>query len=209
MVQFSDESLNGVAPGLAYFTAAVIPDIQTEFDQSKHWMTNHFLNTLFGPKFKPGHRPHFVTFLMRAQACFRDYGRAREATAKFLTGLKPGSPSIAGYFEAVNAWESVVLNWAMAVESYNTISKPDKAFNPNDGSVEERAYGLHNHIKHWSKKGVSVSHLPDDTVPMWLTNDGPASRTYSLTFEEVATLLRDLGKVANEFQHPGGGNGSP
>jgi hypothetical protein len=33
-----------VAPGIADFTYADIPDISEQFPQSPHWVVNHFLN---------------------------------------------------------------------------------------------------------------------------------------------------------------------
>ncbi len=208
MVQWSPYVLDSsIAPGFSTFTAANIPNVADAFPEERFWLTNHFLNTALGPQYKPPYKQHVVTLLMRCQAAFRYYGQARGATIHYLSA-DVAKPAVRSYFEALNLWEVALLNWGMAVESFNPLSPEAKAFKSGDGSLEERAYLIHNAIKHWSKSGSDSVRQADDTVPMWLVNDGLMTRVGALSFAEVATLLGDLGAVANRLQHPAGVSGA-
>ncbi len=37
-----------IAPEISKFVSADIPDLTGLFPQSEYWLTNHFLNTVFG-----------------------------------------------------------------------------------------------------------------------------------------------------------------
>ncbi|MGJ7523454.1 hypothetical protein ACSFA0_23440 [Variovorax sp. LT1P1] len=86
--QFGDEILNSLAPELAHFTAAEIPEVEAEFPSCRVWMSNYFRYTLLtGKGYTEEARPHHVTFLLRAQSLFRNYSRAKHSTEEFLRPL--------------------------------------------------------------------------------------------------------------------------
>lgn len=42
----------------------------------------------------------------------------------------------------------------------------------------------------------------DDILPFWLTNDGIETKKLTLTFVELAELVRDMGRIADDCQDP-------
>jgi hypothetical protein len=44
----------------------------------------------------------------------------------------------------------------------------------------------------------------DDKTPLWLTNAGPASFGVVVGYQEVADVLSDLSRVAEQLQDPKG-----
>src|SRR5688572_10817549 len=150
MVQYHPEVLNrNIAPGIAEFATAEIPDLRSQFPDSEHWLTQHFLSTLFGPTYKGRFRQHFATLLARAQAQFALYHAARDITLDYLGSSKPHSPAIRKYYQAVFLWESCFVNLQMFVDSF-TKSTGSRAFAKGDGSQDQRAYDVANAIKHWA-----------------------------------------------------------
>lgn len=74
-------------------------------------------------------------------------------------------------------------------------------FQQKDGSAEQRAYDIANAIKHWAGLIDSKRH-DNETLPMWLSNDGFHTRKLSLTYEELSALTNDIAKIANAIQDP-------
>lgn len=75
-------------------------------------------------------------------------------------------------------------------------------FEPSDGSVTQRLNLLYNRAKH-AEKAITSQQLPQDgTLPVWLKNDGLHCVESSLTFEEIAEILKDLALWADAVQDP-------
>lgn len=205
MKKFGDEILNSLAPELAHFTAAEIPEVEAEFPSCRVWMSNYFRYTLLTSKrYTEEARPHHVTFLLRAQSLFRNYSRAKRSTEEFLASLAPNNPPIDKYFAALNDWEHTVLDWGIAIESYNEFGMGKAIDNKSErDKFESATYRLYNTIKHWSPN-FAQQRRPGDTVPVWLVTGGLASRAApTVPFSELARLVHDVGRVANEVQAPG------
>jgi hypothetical protein len=203
--QFGDEILDSLAPELAQFTSALIPQVEADFPERGRWMSNYFRYTMLsGTSYTDKAKPHYVTFLLRAQSLFRSYSRAKRATEEFLACVTPNNPPIDKYFAALNEWEHTVLDWGIAVESFNAFELGvafDKKLEKD--KFEYATYMLYTTIKHWSST-FTQHHQSGDTVPMWLVMDGLASRTATtVPFGELARLVRDVGSVADEIQNPG------
>ena len=78
----------------------------------------------------------------------------------------------------------------------------EPVFIAGDGSREQRAYELANAIKHWGGQVTSQQHEESLTIPVWLTNVGLQSRSYQISFSDLATLVGELAAVADELQDP-------
>ena len=79
----------------------------------------------------------------------------------------------------------------------------EKAFAKNDGTTLERAYSLHNTVKHHAAD-ISSGSLADngDTFAVWLTNEGLQSKDHRLTYDELADFVRDVARVAEGLRDP-------
>jgi hypothetical protein len=199
-VQWSAEILNKfVAPGVADFRSATIPDLRPEFPEGEHWIGNHFLNNVLRGAFRPPHRQYALNFVRRAHATFSLYHAARDSTLVFLERSNPGSPNLNLYFAALMQWEATILNWCICLDNVRHMSGKD-LFKKNDGSVEERAYSIHNTIKHHASDITSGKLSGDDSLPFWMTSDGVTTKTHELTYAEFGDLVRDAARLTNELQ---------
>ncbi|WP_306532487.1 hypothetical protein [Geobacter sp.] len=202
MAQFNPNLINRyIAPGIADFTNAVIPDLRPAFAQAEHWLSNHFLNSAFGVGFAGTWRQYAINMLSRAQAQFSLYHQARDATLIYLERSTLHNPALRHYFSAVFLWESCFLNLQIFIDLYAK-SVGMNAFDAGDGSEEQRAYDIANAIKHWGGVIKAQKHDDNHTIPMWLSNTGFHTYAYSLTYGELAAITTELAKTADDLQHP-------
>jgi hypothetical protein len=202
MASWNHDILNRfIAPGIADFTEAVIPLPLVEGEKVEHWMANHFLNSVFRAQYAGKQRQLAFNIIYRAQACFEAYEDARSLTAAYLDGNEPDNPRSGRYYRALRAWESCFLHLQTFVDLIIRLTQA-KVFQQGDGSPEQRAYAIANTIKHWGQNICRDEHHDDDTVPMWLTNSGFATRVCLLSYVELATLLSECAVVANDLRDP-------
>ncbi len=200
MVSWSSHILGRyVAPGITEFVTADIDDLRPEFPEWPHWIANHFLNNVLRGEFREPWRQYAVSFIRRAQATFQFYHDARELTLSYLRDNDPHNPKVALYYQAIAAWEAALLNWSICLDLVKKLNKK-AVFQENDGTSEQRAYSLHNRIKHHASDIADGELAGDDTVVLWLTNSGYKSKGHHLTYAEFADLVRDVAKLSNELQ---------
>lgn len=135
MARFSNYVIDRfIAPNASSFTQADIPDMSEYDEQSKHWIANFFLNSIFRAAWKPPYNAYMYNYLRRAEAAFLEHGRARYET---LTFIESGRQSTGRYTAALFHWESFLgQSW----HAYKTLQKcfGVRLYVPGDGSVGER-----------------------------------------------------------------------
>ena len=203
MVKWNPDLLNEVlAPGVADFTAAEIIDLIPEFDQSTHWMSNHFLNSALGVRYSGDRRINIVTAILRAQLSFAAYHEAKAASDKYLAANDPHNPSARSYFALVGKWEMCVHNVHLFMDAFNKFAMPAKAYTTGDNSEAERLCRLSNDIKHLGRVTTG-----EHTIPMWLTNEGLQSVQSFVSYREIADIIRELARCADILQYPASASG--
>jgi hypothetical protein len=201
VVQYNPTLLNRfLAPGIAEFSSADIPDLRVSHPEAEHWMSNHFLNNIYRDAFIGKTRQFVVNLLCRAQAQFTQYDHARDTTLEYLSRSSVHSPVPRLYFAAIVQWETCFLSYQMFVDVLVKMGGRKRMFQPNDGSEEQRAYDVANAIKHWAGVISGNQHHDDDTIPLWLTNDGFQTKALSLTYSELGAITNEVAKTANELQ---------
>lgn len=190
-----------IAPGITDFTEAEIPEPVVSGEKVEHWMANHLLSSVFRAQYVGKQRQLAFNIIYRAQACLETHEHARGLTAAYLEGNKPDNPRSRMYYRALRAWEACFLHLQTFVDLIVRLTKA-KVFEPEDGSTEQRAYAIANTIKHWGQIVGRDEHQDDDTVPMWLTNAGFATRSCTVTYSELSALLSECAVVANALSDP-------
>lgn len=202
MPSWNPDLLNRLmAPGIADFTEAEIPEPVVDGEKAEHWMANHFLNSVFRAQYAGKQRQLIFNIIYRAQACFEAHEQARSLTATYLSGNSPNNPRSRNYYKSLRAWEACFLHLQTFVDLIWRLTNV-KVFEPLDGSPIQRAYDIANTIKHWGQCIVREEHHDDDTVPMWLTNTGFSTRSYNITYSELSTLLSECAAVADNLSDP-------
>jgi hypothetical protein len=200
-VQFGAQILDTfLAPGISSFNEVNVPDLTGECPQADHWISNLFLNSLFGPRYNETWKQAAVTFLFRTQTALRAYTAARARTLTCVENFQPGRPASKSYFEAVSQWEVVLLNIQIVLDLFFTIMDP-QAVETDDAKRIRRAA---NRVKHFAEDIEQKKNSADLTLPMWLGKDGLITRTAEVSYEEIAENLREMAKAADLLQDPGG-----
>ena len=145
---------------------------------------------------------HAYNFLRRAQFAFSEHQLARQSTFAFLGG---GGQSPTNYIEALFHWECF-LGQAWHALALLVAAWDGKAFEKNDGSIEQRLNSLYNQMKHVESRIENGQMLPETTVPVWLENIGLRSVNASMTFAETAEVLKELAKYADALMNPATAN---
>lgn len=187
-----------MAPGISSFNKAEVPDLSGEHPQADHWLSNLFLNSLFGARYSDAWKQASVTFLFRTQNALRAYQAARIRTLECAKAFAPGRPATRLYFEAVSHWETVLLNIQIVLNLFFEVID-QKAVETDDA---KRIREATNRIKHFAEDIRKGKNAGDLTLPMWLAADGLRTRTAAVTFEELAENLREMGTAANILQNP-------
>lgn len=187
-----------IAPGVSAFTAADIPDMSKWENESPHWVANFFLNSALGASFAPPMNAYAYNFLRRAEYAYSQHHLAREATLAFLA---QGAQSVKHYVEALFHWECY-LSQSWHAFSILITAWDGKAFDKNDGSVEQRLNALYNQMKHVESRIDNAQMLSGATVPVWLENEGLISIDTRLSYAETGEILKDIGKYANALMNP-------
>ena len=199
MLQWSSDILDELlAPGISSFDAADIPEVASSFPQAEHWLSNVFLNTAFGPRYKTQWRQAAITFIFRTQTALRAYEEARNTTMECVLYFRDGMPARRRYFAALSHWEVVLLNMQMMMDVFFTFISPNKA---RDDETS-RIWLMANRIKHYAEdisKGVNCSTL---TVPIWMEKDALVCRVCRVQFSELAESLREIALAAEVLSCP-------
>lgn len=208
MVSWNPEILNKcVAPKISEFTSMELSDLNDEFPQSSFWLQNHFLNSnpLRKP-FNPPFKQMAVNIIQKAHYIFHEYNTVRELSEAYLKGNSPTNPKLSSYYILINHCSNIFIHYCSIVEACNQFNKKlgssAKAFEKNDGSVEQRMYEIGNCIKHVSSCIESGICTNDHTLSVWLTNTGFESFEISVTFTEFEGAIRDVGKFADSLVDP-------
>ncbi len=203
-MQWNPNILNKfIAPGITEFTEADIPDLSNDYPQAPYWLVNHFLNNALGScSFKNRWRQVVLAYLRRAHNAFHAYHEARASTFGYLENNNPLHPQISKYFKALSCWENFSLQMSMAMDLFKMLNEDVGAFKKNDGSKEQRLYGIANMIKHTASAVKSGQCKESDTVPLWLSNHGLHSFDSVISYVEVSEVLGDASKLAEDYQDP-------
>lgn len=204
MVNWNTDILNKfIAPEIGSFTDADIIDLREDHKEHPYWLSNHFLNNALRNSFKEPYRQYAINFIFRSQMAFDYYHQARKKTLEYLIGNEPTNPKVSKYYEAISLWELVFINWSICLDIVKVMDG-NNIFEKGDGSKEQRAYDIYNVIKHYGSKIRNETIKNDLTIPMWLSNNGFCSVSNSLTYSELAGLIKDAAKIADKIQDPQG-----
>lgn len=199
VAKFSSHILDAhIAPGVSTFTVAEIPNMTSHSKESAHWIANFFLNSAFNGSFAPPMNAYAYNFLRRAQYAFSEHELARESTILFVGG---GGQSPTKYAKALFHWENF-LGQAWHAFAILVTAWDGKAFDKNDGSIEQRLNSLYNQMKHVESRIDNAQMLPGATVPVWLENEGLRSVDANLTFTETGEVLMEIAKYADALSNP-------
>jgi len=188
-----------LAPEVSSFTHAEIPDVPESLGESRFWLANHFLNSIFRVSHPEPRRQFVFNFLRRADATVDEYKLARERAMTFLAGPRH---SVRRYMLALLHWESFVSQACLALNLFREVFSVGKLYSKGDGSTAERLNILYNDIKHAEERIKNGEYPAGSTLAVWMTGDGLKSEGARLFWNEAADILGSLGAIADIVQDP-------
>jgi hypothetical protein len=161
--------------------------IADELSNSKNWISGYGLSVIFNNHPPDRLRPFTIQFLRRFSMAIAEHERMRVE----LVGLVTGDPQWSAYYRALHHAEQCC---ALTYQAYDYIRKltTTRMFQSGDKSILDRLNLLYNSAKH------SLALQRD---PIWLTNDGLECDQGSLSFQDLETLIRDFGAVAEQLAY--------
>ncbi|HEY9217794.1 MAG TPA: hypothetical protein VIO94_07090 [Phenylobacterium sp.] len=205
-VQFGSEILDTLlAPGISTFNTANVPALSEKFPQAEHWISNLFLNRLFGARYNRTWHQTAVTFIHRTQVSMREYELARSTTLRCTAVFSSGRPDSSSYFRAVSHLETVLLNIQISLDLFLKVISPGALETDDAVRIRQAA----NRIKHFAEDVRSAGDAADLTLPLWLGKDGLVTRAASVTYAELAENLVEMGRAADILQNPSAPAPSP
>lgn len=180
-----------IAPGIAEFTAAEIPDLAYLAPITAEWLHTDKLFQIYEKHFTGQSRQYAVTLLHRAYACWTIYEQARASSVQYLSKTALHNPRTALYYSAVTQWESCLLTQLTYSDTLTKLNNGHRNFEPGDNTAGCRAYRMAQAIQAWSTPSRRLTPGDQDTVPLWLTNTGLHTRNLSLSFRELSRLIEE------------------
>lgn len=193
---------NYIAPKLSQLNKCNVPDMSKKHKESSHWLYNFTLNIMLRIKIEGREKQYRLFILRHAQNAFYEYQLARLLLQKYIDDLSNNKQSIELYVESLVHFEGCIAQmWQIYDQIKRNLSGKHKNFKgiytKDDGSPHERLNMLYNISRY------AGENIPDEgTVPIWITNDGLEAKDYSITFDELAKLLGEIGFIADKLSSP-------
>jgi hypothetical protein len=181
---------NFVAQDLSGLTECRAAEVAPEFPAYDSWLSSFVLTRIFRIDLPQGKAALFFALIRHAESAIADYEEARG----HLSALVRDRKSISLYFRCLRRFESTL---AMTYQALNLLRKAAgiKLFEKGDGSPYARANLIYRRVRHADPQALPPGHLH----PVWLRNEGLFTDSASLTFDELADLVRQISRIADKL----------
>jgi hypothetical protein len=179
-----------IAQHLSELTECRAPSLKDEFPERWAWLTDFILNSILRLNLKPEGSALAFACIRRVGAAIEDYEEGRDLFQRFLVK----KDVFAAYFQSLRRFESAV---AMTYQTFVICRKALKLqlFEKDDGTDLQRLNQIYNDGRHFDPLTLPEGHLH----PIWLTNEGLATKKATLSFNELCELIRPLGRMAEKM----------
>ena len=178
------------------------PDLAEYWSDAQHWIHHFILNSIFRFPVEPKHKHYIFVIIRRAQMALFEYQNARIILLSYLD--KNDEKNIDLYFLSLSYFEIVVT---FLYQAYEFSLKYCKAINPaetkklfekDDGSPLERLNRIYNVSKH-----LQASTIPEENLhAVWISNKGLCTSEATISWTELAEILKDIISIANALSNP-------
>lgn len=183
-----------VAPEISTFTLATIPDMSSDDPEHCHWLEHFVLNSMNRVNYPYPDYQYLFNYIGKTEIAFAVYSLARAESLAYIQDRR-----IQNYMTAIGHWEGFL---AQSWQALYLLVRGQKLFSNSDGSDFQRLNLLYNLTKHLDSV-IGRREIPEGTtLAVWLKNDGLHSRAGSLTFDEMAEILKGLGRYASALKDP-------
>ena len=201
VIQYSRETLNNIADGLAEFTKAEIVSINDRSDFVYDLIELGVIETLWA-KLKPAYGRSYRQILRHLSASQRAHTLMSIQLAEFFQDHDLSSPKFLQYFDALASLENFVLHVHVAHDSFKehlTYVDLQPEWRLELDRLSNLFSKFSNGIKHSSGKSKSQAarHLPRHSL--FFVNEGVSDGTNVLTFTQMANFFGFMAEVSDEL----------
>ena len=175
---------------ISSLTECNAPDLSSE----KYNWINLFLLNAAVITFPGKDKALLFNFVRRVDGAYTTYNLARTALIEYISTPQN---TISPYFRALFHYEVCIAQIYQGTELLCKANETD-VFKKGDGSLLERVRKIYVDSKHMDKMIVGGKTPKAATTAVWLTNEGIETAHASITYDELADLLRDLNNIAKQ-----------
>jgi|SRR6476469_120905 len=176
------------------------PDLAEHFAEVEPLIDNFILNSIFTFPIKTEYKPYIFGIFRRVQMALVEYQNGRTLLLLYLNESKKNTSL---YFQALSHFEIAVTLLYQAYEFLRKLgkkieSKETNLFEKGDGSSLEKLNRLYNISKH-----LEASTIPEANLHhVWISNNGICANGVTMSFTELADLVKEYVAIANAFSNP-------
>jgi hypothetical protein len=176
------------------------PDLAEHFAEVEPLIDNFILNSIFTFPIKTEYKPYIFGIIRRVQMALVEYQNGRTLLLLYLNESKKNTSL---YFQALSHFEIAVTLLYQAYEFWRKLgkkieSKETNLFEKGDGSSLEKLNRLYNISKH-----LEASTIPEGNLHhVWISNKGICANQVTMSFTELADLVKEYVAIANAFSNP-------
>ncbi|MEG4988113.1 hypothetical protein QUB08_20400 [Microcoleus sp. BR0-C5] len=176
------------------------PDLAEHFAEVEPLIDNFILNSIFTSPIKTEYKPYIFGIIRRVQMALVEYQNGRTLLLSYLNESKKNTSL---YFQALSYFEIAVTLLYQAYEFWRKLgkkieSKETNLFEKGDGSSLEKLNRLYNISKH-----LEPSTIPEGNLHhVWISNNGICASGVTMSFTELADLVKEYVALANAFSNP-------
>ena len=176
------------------------PDLAEHFAEVEPLIDNFILNSIFTSPIKTEEKPYIFGIIRRVQMALVEYQNGRTLLLLYLNESKKNTSL---YFQALSHFEIAVTQLYQAYDFWRQLgkkreSKETNLFKTRDGSPLQKLNRLYNVSKH-----LQPSTIPEGNLHhVWISNNGICASEVTMSFTELADLVKEYVAVANAFSNP-------
>jgi len=188
------------AQGISELSECNAPDLAEHFAEVEDLIHNFILNSIFTFPIKTEYKPYIFGIIRRVQMALVEYQNGR---TRLLLYLNESKKNTSLYFQALSHFEIAVTQLYQAYEFWRKLgkkieSKETNLFEKGDGSSHDKLNRLYNISKH-----LEPSTIPEGNLHhVWISNNGICASEVTMSFTELADLVKEYVAVANAFSNP-------
>lgn len=176
------------------------PDLGDHSAEVGDLIHNFILNSIFTSPIKTEEKPYIFGIIRRVQMALVEYQNGRTLLLLYLNESKKNTSL---YFQALSHFEIAVTQLYQAYDFWRQLGKKRESKETNllktrDGSPLQKLNRLYNVSKH-----LQPSTIPEGNLHhVWISNNGICASEVTMSFTELADLVKEYVAVANAFSNP-------
>lgn len=189
-----------VAPELSRLGTPELPSLASLATVSKNWLPDFLLNHMLRFALPPRERQFRFGLIRRTVAAIAEYELGRNALGEYV--CNPLRHVISPYFSALRHLEAAVAVTYQAQALGAALVDPKKPLFDDHASPCGRLWKVYVHSRHSHDLFDSAQVLPEQSLTVWLTNDGLTCAGATVRYAELSAMIDELGRIVEFLVDP-------